>query len=130
MSANLLPRTVILRSARTGLARPSNTLARQQQVRFESNGPTAGTTGKSSEKGPMSAEQRPQGSDKRGTTTTYALPVVAVALVAFALTVRLTKKETKQDAINVGVNTSGLDKLESKSKSRGVENAAKANAEK
>jgi hypothetical protein len=73
-------------------------------------------------------QQSPQGSDQRGQATTYALPITAAALVAFALTVRATRSDTKKNAINVGVNTDGADKLQSSSKARGIE-TAKANAE-
>lgn len=59
-----------------------------------------------------------QGSDQRGKATTYILPITAVALVAFALTVRLSSKDSKQNAVNVGIGTEGASKLKgSKAKS-------------
>jgi hypothetical protein len=52
-----------------------------------------------------------QGSDQRGKATTYALPVVAFSLVLFALFVRLSSKDSKQNAVNVGIGTDGASKL-------------------
>lgn len=73
-------------------------------------------------------QSQPQGSNQRGKATTWALPIVAAALVAFAVTVRVTSSETKQTAVNTGKMSDGSnDKLRgSKAKSIASD---KANAE-
>lgn len=62
----------------------------------------------------------PQGSEHKGRATTYALPVVAFSLVLFALFVRLSSKDSKQNAVNVGIGTEGASKLKG-SKAKAVQ---------